>query len=152
MSLFTRTDIGVDRDEIALNKAVLAEAVDLVIVSASGEPAEDVDAMLREHGQEGTRILAERANYDNEIKKIRVTRDQKLRRLVQRTSVLLAKMKGDPLYSQWRKHRQEAEKVRLMIEKKYRGAAMNKAKEVVTNAKRVAATDLPDGAGNKART
>jgi hypothetical protein len=131
------------KQERELQEKILREAQDL--------------GLLDEHGKE-ILVEARRASYKTEVKKVKVTRDQKIARLIQRTSIMLGKEKDDPDYKAWRKHRDLAEKYRRKLERKFHSKAAVQAKKVVSGAtsgpssekgSSKSSTDLPSGAGSR---
>jgi len=83
-------------------------------------------------------------NYNSELKRVKVTKLQKIKRLTQRSAMLIARKNDDPDYVQWRKHRDLATKYRLKIEKKLKNEALAKAKQVISGKKPKSKTsDIP---------
>jgi hypothetical protein len=104
---------------------VIQEAIDL--------------GLLDEKGQ----ILNERkANYKTEIKKVKVTKQQKLKRLTQRTAMLMGKSTGDADYKKWQKARADSNKYRMKLEKKFASKAGKAAKAIISGSSAAKKSDL----------
>lgn len=117
-----------DEEEVvseAVDELIVNEAIDLGILNENGK-------FLNE---------ARKGNYSTEIKKVKVTKEQKQKNLIQRTAMIMAQQKDDADYKAWRKFMDQASKMRIKIEKKYNSIAKKKAKEVIAGSKKVAKTD-----------
>lgn len=131
MSIFGNEAEKHAEDE-ALEAIVIAEAKDLGLID---ERNKEVD------------LLQERRNLSTSVKRVKITRDQKIRSLTQRTSIELARTTKDPLFKKWRKLRDQAEAVRKQIEKKFRSKANQKVKQIIRDSKGSSkkSKDVPKG-------
>ena len=122
--LFTEEEKTIESSDFA--DRVLKEAMDLGLVNEIGQ------------------ILNERkkANYATEIKKVKVTKQQKIAKLAQRTSMLMAKQSNDSDYMKWKKARKESEKYRLKVEKKFASKASKAAKAIISGSSAKSSSDL----------
>jgi len=122
--LFTEDEETIESTDF--ENRVLAEAMDLGLVDEKGQ------------------ILNERRkpNYSTEIKKVKVTKQQKIARLAQRTSMLMAKETKDADYMKWKKARAQAEKYRMKVEKKFSSKASKAAKAIISGSSSQKRADL----------
>jgi len=101
-----------------LDSEILAEAIDLELLEENGQIVNEA---------------RRKANWSTEVKKIKVTKEQKLNKLIKRTALLMAKEVSDSDYKRWKKIREQANTLRAIIEKKFASKAKAKAKAIITN-------------------
>ena len=109
---------------------ILQEAYDLGLVDETG-----VLIGLHEAGPSvpGKRRVA---NYNTEVRKILLTKESKVSKLVRRTCIILAKQANDPLYAEWRKHMAIAVSAREKMVAKYQSKAKTRSKEIIAQSKK----------------
>ena len=113
-----------------LEEVVIQEAVDLNLLDSDGT---EID------------LLQERRNLTAQTKRVKVSRDQKIRNLAKRTALELARRDEDPLFRKWRKLQDQARAVRDQIDKKYSAKAKSKVKEVIKSSSESKRKDVPGG-------
>jgi len=124
--------------EDALIAIIVEEAQDLGLLDESGKEISD-EQILTER---------KRASFSTEIKRVKITKKQKIGRLVQRTAMEMASRNKDANWVQWKKHRAMAENFRKKIETKYRSKATSAAREILSGSEgNKKSSDLPKGAG-----
>ena len=125
-------------EEQVLDSIIVEEAQDLGLLDESG----------KEIDQE--RLLTERKSLRTMVKKVRVTKQQQLGKLVSRTALEMARRKNDPDWVKWRKYLDLAHQFREKISKKYQSKARTAARQALSGRETGGSksSDLPKEAGN----
>jgi hypothetical protein len=76
-------------------------------------------------------IVAPKRNLATEVKRVKLTRQQKLERLNQRTSIMIGMETKDPDYVQYRKHLDIAAQFRAKLERKFQSRAKMRVREML---------------------